>query len=254
MRWLPLLAVGLVGCPAPKQFSIERPGLDCNRATRVAYRTMNQLGYTVTDLVPATPERPGLVVGTKPATDGTITGRVRIQCDARGAVLQPLEEDLIPTYDFSRSFDYSFKSLIQRPDVETPIAAKGLQVLVHAIGVHEALLDLGGAPTVGDAVPVRITVRNNTDRAVAIDPAEFELVTAAGSTATPLAGAALSAAVAAGAAGDKVRAEKLEKKRVSPNSIVTGFLVYPPGVYREARLSITDVETDESEGFVAPVQ
>ena len=254
MRWLTLFVVALLGCPAPKQFSVERPGLDCDRATRVTYRTMNQLGYKVTDLVPATPARPGLVVGTKPGTDGVITARVRIQCDARGAVLQPLEEDLIPTYDFSRSFDYSFKSLVQRPDVEVPIAAKGLQVLVHAIGVHEAVLDLGGAATVGDAVPVRITVRNNTDRAVSIDPAEVELVTSAGSRATPLTGAALSSALVAGAAGDKVRAEKLEKKRVSPNSVMTGFLVYPPGVYREAQLSITDVETEESEGFVAPVQ
>jgi hypothetical protein len=215
---------------------------------------MNQLGYTVTDLVPATPARPGLVVGAKPGTGGVITARVRIVCDARGVVLQPLEEDLIPTYDFSRSFDYSFKSLVQRPDVEVPIAAKGLQVLVHAIDVHEAVIDLGGAPTVGDAVPVRITVRNNTDRAVSIDPAEIELVTASGGRATPLTGAALSSALAAGAGGDKVRAEKLEKKRVSPNSVVAGFLVYPRGVYREAQLSITDVETEESEGFVAPVQ
>jgi hypothetical protein len=254
MRWLALLVVGLLGCPAPKQFSVERPGLDCNRATRVAYRTMNQLGYTVTDLVPATPDRPGLVVGTKHGTDGTITGRVRIVCDASGAVLQPLEEDLIPTYDFSRSFDYSFKSLIQRPDVEVPITTKGLQVLVHAIAVHEAILDLGAAPTVGDAVPVRVTIRNHTDRAVAVDPAEIELVTAAGSTATPLTGAALSAALASGPAGDKVRAEKLDKKRVAPNSVATGFLVYPPGVYREARLSVIDVETEESDGFVAPVE
>ena len=254
MRWVVVLALALLGCPAPKMYSVERPGLDCARATRVAYRTMNQLGYTVTDLVPATPERPGLVVATKSGTDATVTARVRIQCDARGAVLQPLEEDLIPTYDFSRAFDYSFNSLVQRPDVEVPIVAKGLQVLVHAIDVHEAALDFGGAPTVGNAVPVRVTIRNHTDRAVSVDPAEIELVSATGTTATPLAGAALSAALAAGAAGDKVRAEKLDKKRVSPNTVATGFLVYPPGVYREARLSIVDVETDEADGFVAPVQ
>jgi hypothetical protein len=254
MRWLAVLAIGLLGCPAPRQFSVERPGLNCDRATRVAYRTMNQLGYTVTDLVPAIPDRPGLVAGTKPGPDGPITGRVRIQCDAQGAVLQPVEPDLIPTYDFSRAFDYSFKSLVQRPDVEEPMVAKGLQVLVHAVGVHEAILDLGGAPTVGEAVPVRVTVRNNTDRVVAVDPAEIELVSAAGASATPLTGAALSAALAADAAGDRVRAEGLGKRRVSAKSVVTGFLVYPPGVYREARLSIVDVETDESEGFVAPVQ
>src|SRR5689334_2590655 len=102
MRWVVILALALCGCPTPKMYSVERPGLDCDRATRVTYRTMNQLGYTVTDLVPATPARPGLVVATKAAADGHDTVRVRIQCDARGAVLTPLEQDIIPTYDFSR--------------------------------------------------------------------------------------------------------------------------------------------------------
>jgi len=32
------------------------------------------------------------------------------------------------------------------------------------------------------------------------------------------------------------------------------YLVYPPGVYREARISIEDAETGESEGFVTPVE
>jgi hypothetical protein len=257
MRWA---AVGiacacLLGCPAPAQYKEVRPDLSCDRATRVAYRTLMTLGYTVTDVVVASPERTGAVTGTKTDPDGTVrTGRVKITCDAKGARLQPIEDALVPTYEFSRAFGYSFKVLVQRPDVEEPSAASGLQLLFRAISPQEATLDLGGVPTLGGAVPVRVTIRNDTDRAVAFDPARLELVPAAGAASAPLGGRVLEAAVAPGPAGDRVRAERLGAQRVAAHATVSGYLVFPPGVYREARVTIEDVETGEGEGFVAPVQ
>jgi hypothetical protein len=253
--WVLVLAAVVIGCPAPKQYAVARSGLTCERATRVAYRAMIALGYTVTDLVPATPTQPGLVAGTKPGPEGTpLVGRVRIRCDAGGAEVQPIEEALMPSYDFSRLFGYSFTTLVQQPDVDEPRAATGLQVQLHALDAHEALLDLRGTPTQGGAVAVRITIRNNSDRAVAIDPVDVELVAAGGASAAPLSGSAFDAALAPGAAGDRVRAERLTRAEIPAHTTVTRFLVYPPGAYGEARLTITDVETGESEGLVAPVQ
>jgi len=253
MRWLVFLLA--LGCPTPAIYTEVRPELSCERATRVTYRTLETLGYTVNEVVVASPERSGVVGGTKKLADGTTrTGRVAITCDGRGAVLRPIEDSLLPDFEFSRAFSYSFKTLVQRPDVEEPSAAKGLQVLVHTVSAQEATLDLGGVPTAGRAVPARVTVRNDTDRAVAFDPARFELVPASGDSVAPLAGAALSAALASGAAGDRVRAELLGARRIAPHSTASGFLVFPPGIYREARVTIEDVETGEGEGFVAPVQ
>src|SRR5207247_10985937 len=100
----------------------------------------------------------------------------------------------------------------------------------------------------------RVTVRNNTARAVSIDPVRIDLVPAGGTASGPLAGEALARALAPGAAGDRVRAERLRPGRVAAHTTASGFLVYPPGVYREARISIEDVETGESEGFVTPVE
>jgi hypothetical protein len=195
------------------------------------------------------------VSGTKTEADGTTrTGRVAITCDGRGATLRPIEDALVPTYEFSRAFGYSFKTLVQRPDVEEPSAATGLQILVRAITPQEATLDLGGVATTAGAVPVRVTVRNDTERAVSFDPARLELVPASGDPASPLAGQALQAALAPGPAGDRVRGELLPARRVAPHTTATGFLVFPPGAYREARVTIEDVETGEGEGFVAPVQ
>ena len=255
MRRLAVLALLAAGCPTPAIYKEIRPGLSCERATRVTYRTLVALGYTVTELVPATPERAGVVSGTKPGPEGsTLTGRVVITCDAEGAVLKPVEDSVVPNYDFSRGFGYSFKELVKHPDVEEPWAGRGLEVVVHVLSPQEATLDLGGVAIAGGAVLVRVTVRNNTARAVSIDPVRIDLVPAGGTASGPLAGEALARALAPGAAGDRVRAERLRPGRVAAHTTASGFLVYPPGVYREARISIEDVETGESEGFVTPVE
>jgi hypothetical protein len=249
-----LLVALTAGCGAAPRYAVERPGLDCDRATRVAYRTMVEMGYTVTAVVKPGAS-PGLVAGTKPAPDGTtVADRVEIHCSADGVRLQPVEDALVPNYEFSRMFDYSFTSLVQRPDVEQPTKQVGLQVQIRAIPRHEAILDLGGVPTAGDAVPVRVTIRNDTDRAVAVDPERLELVRADGTTARALVGPARDAALAPGPAADRVRKEALTTARVPPHTTIDRFLVFPAGPYREARLSVEDVETEESDGFVTPVQ
>src|SRR5439155_119039 len=101
---------------------------------------------------------------------------------------------------------------------------------------------------------VPVTVRNNTARAVSIDPARIDLAPAGASASGPLAGRELERALAPGAAGDRVRTQPLRAGRVAAHTTATGYLVYPPGAYREARVSIEDVETGESEGFVIPVE
>ena len=254
MRWVLVLLLA-AGCPTPSQYREVRPGLSCDRATRVAYRTLTELGYTVTELVPATPGANGTVAGTKKKRDGTqSTGRVRIECNDEGAKLVPIEDSVVPDYEFSRAFGYSFKSLVQQPDVEAPKVEIGLEVLVNALSPQEAVLDLGGPATVGGAVPVRITIRNYSERAVAVDPKRIDLMTEAGDAKAPLGGGALDAALAPGAAGARVRKEQLSGRKVAPRTTVEGFLVYPAGTYREAQIGIEDVETGETEGFVAKVQ
>lgn len=249
-----LLIAVVTGCVAPARYSIVQPGLGCDRATRIAYRTLVSIGYTVTDLVPASPEQPGAITATRPDEGVSRSVRVVIRCDARGAVIQPVEGQLLPTYDFSRLFGYSFTALAQRPDVETPRAGKGLEVQVRVIRPHEAILDLGGVPTQGTTLLVRVTVRNQTERAVAVDPARLELVPAQGESVAPLGGAALASALAPGPAGQRVRDEGLRNGRIAAGATVAGYLLYPDGEYREARVAIEDVETEETEGFVTPVQ
>jgi hypothetical protein len=259
MRWLAVALAAVVavlaGCPPPARYTIERPGLGCDRATRVAFKTLVTIGYRVTNVVPADPHSPGRLTGVRKGADGREeTVGVRIACDAEGSTIQPLESDLIPNFEFSRTFGYSFKSLVERPDEEVPRVETGLEVLVQAISPQQGVVELGGEATAGGAVLAKVTVRNHTDRAVRVDPTRMDLVTADGHAEAPLAGAALEAAIAPGAAGDRVRREAIGAKAIAPHATVTGFLVYPAGAYTEARVAIEDVETEATEGFVVPVQ
>jgi hypothetical protein len=255
MRWPLLLLLAAAACFAPRQYAVDRPGLECDRAVRVARRTMETLGYTITEMVQPKERVPGGLAGKRTLPSGSVTtGRVRIVCGPGGAELQPIEDSLVPDYEFSRAFGYSFKSLVQRPDVETPVVEAGVQVLIEALDVYEQRLDLGGdAVREGNSL-VRLTVRNGTDRAVALDGSGLELVTAGGETAQPLAGPAADAALAGGPGADRVRRELLDRLEVPPKTTAVRFVIYPGGGYREARVSVEDVETAESDGFVAPVQ
>lgn len=256
-RWVPIVAtIVLLGCPPPAKYAVERPGLPCDRAARVAHRTLVTMGYTVTELVEPSVERAGAVGGTKEEPDGkTHTGRVVIRCTSNGATVQPVEAGIVPEdYEFSRTFGYSFKSLVQRPDVETPWKSSGLQVLVQALDPVEQRLDLGGLATVGDAVPVRVTVRNETDRKVRLDATRLSLVDAQGTAHEALAGPALAAALASNEGGARIRAEHFAATPIAARETRIGFLVYPAGRYREARVAVEDVETEETDGFVTPVE
>lgn len=256
-RLLLVLPMLLAGCPEPPQYRVVRPGITCGRATRVAYRTLQTLGYTVTDLKAPSPAEAGRIDGTKTGPDGKpINVGVHITCDGAGAVLTPIEPDVFPNWEFSRAFGYSFKTLVQlsEEDLGVPRAASGLEVLVHALSSHEALLDLGTVPTTPDAQLVRVTIRNNTDRAVKLAPAQIGLVSVEGDAAAPLAGSELEAAFVPGAAGDPVRRDALGSGAVAPHTTKVGYLVFPFAKYREARISVEDAETGETEGFVTPVR
>jgi hypothetical protein len=255
MRWV-LVLLAAAGCFAPAQYAVDRPGLECERALRVARRTLDTLGYTITEMQEPKGERsPGVIAGTRTMPDGRVTtGRVRIKCGPGGAGLQPIEDSLVPNYEFSRAFGYSFKSLVQRPDVETPMLASGLQVLVESIDVYRQRLDLGGEAVRGGHVLVRLTVRNATDRRVALDASGITLAPAGGGTSAPLSGPAATATLAATAGGDRVRRELLDRVEVPADSTAVRFLIFPPGTYRDARVNVEDVETEEMDGFVTAVQ
>lgn len=255
VRWIAALLVLVAGCPAPRRYALVQPGLSCARATRVAYGTMQQIGYKVTEVVEATPSRTGRIVGTRQGPDGgSKRGTIRITCDARQAMLQPVESDLVPTFEFSRAFNYSFRALVAQPDDQEPTEKGALQVSIEAFDGPRATLDLGGWPLAADQVLVRVIVRNGTDRPVVVEGDRILLVTPQGDLVSGLSGGALAGALDTSESAGTVRASLLERERVGARTTLARYLVFPPGAYEEAQVSIEDVETGESDGFQVPVQ
>lgn len=255
-RSFALMLLFAMGCPAPGQYMVLLPGEQCPRATRLAFRSMTELGYRVTGVVEPTPVSPGRVDGVKRGTDGKeVRSSVRIKCDPEGVRMQPVEGALVPSdYDFSRSFGYSVKTLAKMPDVEAPSGAEALEVLLQQLDDPSMRLDLGGNALAEPATLVRVTVRNHTDRAVLVEAGRITLVTDGGDFVRPLSGAQSVASLGGNAAAAKVRGALLERSRVSAGQTVQRYLVFPPGAYTDAQVSIEDVETGESDGFVVPLQ
>lgn len=230
--------------------------MECSRATRVAHRTMVQLGYDVDELVEPTRSKAGRISGVKRGADGDAErASVRIECRDGGTRLQPIEGALVPSdWSFSRNFGYSFTTLAQRPDVEEPVRQVGLQVLLETLTPAAIQLDLGGPATTEEATLLRITVRNHTPRPVTLDAQRFALVASNGDPVTALDGDALARVMTAGAAAAEVRGRLLRTTNVSARQTVIRYLVFPADDYRDAHVAITDAETGETEGFVVQVQ
>jgi hypothetical protein len=217
---------------------------------------MTELGYTVTGVVEATPVSAGKVDGVRTVPGGgEERASVRIHCDAGGVRMQPVEGALVPSdYQFSRTFGYSVKTLAKQPDTQVPTEERGLEVLLERIDGPRARLELGGPVLAGEAVLLRVTVRNHTDRAVVIEGDRVTLVTGRGDAARALEGGALGASIGAGAAAAEVRGRLLERETVAAGDTVERYLVFPSGAYADGQVSIEDPETGESDGFVVPVQ
>lgn len=255
VRWFVVTLILLAGCPAPRRYAVEQPGMPCERGTRLAFEVMQQLGYTVTEAVEATRTASGRVAGTKRRPDGTIDrGAVRVTCTTTGVTFQPVEGDLIPTFEFSRGFGYSATALAKQPPAERPVRGGGLQVTIEALDVPRATLDLGGWPMAAEDVLVRVTVRNGTDRPVVIQGSSIGLLGPSGDSVAPLDDGALAASLGPGAAAALVRQRILVRTRIEPGTALERFLVFPPGQYGEAQVALEDVETGESDGFQVPVK
>jgi len=254
VRWLIATLILLTACPTPRRYAVEQAGMPCERGTRLAYETMQQLGYSVTEVVEATPGTAGRVAGTRRRSDGTLVrDSVRITCRAGSVEFQPVEGDLVPSFEFSRKFGYSITTLVKAPVEQQPATVQTgrMDVSIDLIDVPRATLDLGGWPMSGEDVLIRVRVRNGTDRPVVVEPASITLLANGGEPVNALAN---GTGLGTGAIADGVRARLLERTRVAPGTQVERFLVFPPGEYGEAQVSVEDVETGESDGFQVPVR
>jgi hypothetical protein len=282
-----VLASGMAACTPPvAQYEIRERPLTCAQASRLAHDTLTGMGYEIFAAEPATPERAGTLrarratlVGFEKAFEGAPTVTVRIECGPAGAGIDASEDGKwLGQVHFKRAFFLSFTGVQEAAAQQKEMDARqlagtapaslqrhDLRVEIEPLTRPQAQIEFGVDVLTGGILPVRIRIDNLTDRTYLLDPAEIRLAgadrTRVNALAPQDAASWLSSArhpttgqplveESAADLGIQFREKVFTAERVPPRTSVQGFLFFPRGTYRNARLVLTEEESEETEGFV----
>jgi hypothetical protein len=269
-------ALLLAGCTLPvNQYALHKQALTCEEANTYAYRTLQNLGYTVTALEPAAPGQPGRVHGSRDVKSyGVHTVTVVVKCNGHTADVNASEDGkFLGQVDFKRAFYLSFTSSVSMAAADAAAAASGqrapsagLQVLLKPVRGLAAKLELGLDLAAAGVLPVHVTLSNGTARVYTLDPTEdIVLAKADGTRVRPMRVAEVARAVVAvpgtspapgshptdtAAVRRRLKAQQLSTHAVAAHQIIKGYLFFPLAPYVKGRVSLEDRQTEETEGFV----
>jgi len=265
--------------PPVRQFDLKDQPLSCDEANRASYDALRGMGFRITSFEPAVAGRPGTLKGT--SSEGGKNERsatVIIECTAKGANVTASEDGKwLGQLDFKHAYFLSFTAQLALVNAQRERAARlaagepdtqkrsDLQVVVEPLSGQAAKLDFDLDLAAGGVLPIRIAIRNPTDRTYRIEADQIRLTRSDRERVEPISPDAAAARVASARVGesgapvttlsqqviaDRLRAQLLTAEEVRPGGDVKGFLFFPGGNYTRARVVLTEKESDESEGFV----
>lgn len=285
------LVIAAASCtPVSKSLEIHTDHLSCDEANRYVFGAVQDMDMQVTKFEAAKPGRPGLLKASGKRRSGSVT----IRCEADGVHIDP-KQSSGDAMAFERGI---FLSVTGRGDLEVdrgkivgrratansagspaPASAAGaaqqatappalvaedsssLTVVVEPQHGFATVLDFDADLSAAGILPLKITVRNGSERPYDFDPDDIQLrVRGSRARAEPLgnaeASARLQAAGSEASIGDTASAARimaagrLTGGRLDPGASQTGYLYFPTGEYDRAKVTMTDVRTGEIEGFM----
>jgi hypothetical protein len=252
--------------PAPASGTrVSESMLTCSEATRAARQALMRLGYSITRVTPAKAGAPGTVVATRdtgwsPASPepGTVhTATVTITCSDSGAeFIAGTDEGFIERMSFPQRFTAAVQAAVGRKTAQpkaTNEEPRGLLVSVEPQRGTAAQHEFGADLPAAGITPVKIEIKNRSDRRYDFKSSDVELLTEEGSHVEPLsladAVACLGSSPDAAAARQRMSQKELQDRDIPPGLSLDGYLYFKAAAYRRARVVLTDVESDEAEGF-----
>ena len=243
----------------PAQIRIERSGMTCRTATKAARATLKRMGYDVQSVVPPTPERTGEIralrhTGWYTGDGGDSYGvAVRLHCNDHGSVLEaaseePLSGRLAFKRDFEKELNVVLSRRVNRPRVEARQQKAGLRVSIQPLGGKAAAEQMGSSPGVSGLTPISIRIVNDSPRSYRFTAQRVRLLSEEGKSARPLTKAGVESRLTP-AWKDRVTETWLADGTVLPGTTVEGYLYVPAAAYRRAKISLTESESEEAEGF-----
>lgn len=277
---MPFIALLLSACTTPlSHYDIKDQPLSCDEANRTAYEALRAMGFQITTFEAAVPGRDGVLRGTSNEGGEERSATVSIECTPTGANVNASEDNKwLRQLEFKNGYYLNFQAQLALAERQREQAAKkasgelaasqqrnDLQVTVEPIVGLAAKLDFDLDLAAGGVLPMKIAVRNPTDRTYQLDPDQIRLTRTDRERVEPIspdtAAARMVAARVSGknepvtplsqaAIADRLRLHLLPAEKLRPGAEVKGYVFFPTGDYTRARVVLTEEETEESEGFV----
>ena len=269
--WLVLLAgcsTGVPGSGAPSSdttFSraarVSEPMLSCAEATNSAIQAVRTMGYTVTEVKRASPEQPGLVIGTRelgfaaadPVSHGHNTMQVRVTCSDSGSSFEAVsDEEGLSSFNFPSRFSSIVKKDVSTKKVRTTRPAeeaRGLIVNMEPARADAAVSAFGADLPGAGVIPVRIDINNRSDRRYDFAQDQVTMVTTQGKREKPLSPEAAAKLAGSAELAAKMREKAVAEGEIAPGATRGGYLYFRASTYGSARVMLMDIESEEPEGF-----
>ena len=215
--------------------------VSCEQANRIAYNIIKDVGYTPTQLVMATLERPGLLEGTRLRQGGEDIARVRLTCTDDGVDVKSEYGGLAGFGAMNQRFpEYFYERFIATTEIlyrHKPYIPPGsVQVTVTPLEGFDSQLEFGRPVT--DVLPVRVEIANTTDEPYLLESEQFVLLTTDGEQVKALQPSATPFPVS-----------PLSSQTLAPGARLIGYLYYPPGSYTSAQGVLVEESSQERSGF-----
>jgi len=239
--------------------------LTCADAEAAARGALLRMGYSITADTAPVAGAAGRVVGARdtgwsPGTPeaGTLqTVTVTITCSDAGAELDAVsDEGVSGQLDFPTRFTAAAQASVTRKTMHVRASEapeQGLLLNVEPQRAAAARAAFGVDLPAAGITPVKVEIVNRTRRRYAFSRAAVELVTVQGGRAAPL--SATAAAAQLGQSSDRAAAEpalhaqEIADAELRPGATLTGYLYFRAAAYQRARVVLTDVDSEEPEGF-----
>jgi hypothetical protein len=259
-----------------RQYDLVDQPISCDEGNRLAYRTVDAMGYDIAGFEPAAPGRTGRIRASRVTRAGDEQHMtVTIECAAGGVTLAASRDGvLVEQVDTKRGFHHAFLNVQTMGAAQQEIEAQvrsgtapasqqrhDLRVVIRPLRGQASKLDFPFDLSAAGILPVRVEITNLTPRTYRIDADAVRLQRRDRSRVEPLALAAAADRVAAArvdgaplttlsaaAIADALRARQFSPGTLAPSAQRQGFLYFPLAEYASARAVLTDTENDEEEG------
>ncbi len=248
--------------PLAELYGITDTDLSCQQAQRLAYRTVERMGYRVTSATRAAPGKTGTIQAQQTRSGQTALVQVRVQCQPQSVVVDaaslssldvasPTPHPLVTDYP-----EQAAPHLTKQRPPPTTYFRRAFYSLFHGLAAHvkrygpegQIYVDIRPLPAMeaellfGVHTPeifiVAVEVANRTQQTYVFDTEQVYLLSVRGRAVR-----ALTEKDAASLPPPMV------SQALAAQVATHGYLYYPAGEYLSAQGTLTEVHSQERQGF-----